>query len=186
MFVSLYRGDMAALQRCTYVVGLLGSLRVRIAEQEEQEHTQHILVHSCTVLVNFLRLYEYFFSTSYSYGWNLFIQITKCLGPSSGWARLLVGLADLPVWTRVMQPRGCLGRVHGRFHTNGKRIYSSVLLSVSQFSFFKKSKGCSYIHLRLLPYDMVFRRQVMLVNSTCCGAEPLLRGAQIQPQLIAA
>lgn len=32
MFVSLYRGDMAALQRCTYVVGLLGSLRVRIAE----------------------------------------------------------------------------------------------------------------------------------------------------------
>ena len=97
-----------------------------------------------------------------------------------------MGLADLPVWTRVMQPRGCLGRVHGRFHTNGKRIYSSVLLSVSQFSFFFKSKGCSYIHLRLLPYDMVFRRQVMLVNSTCCGAEPLLRGAQIQPQLIAA
>lgn len=119
-------------------------------------------------------------------GGILTIQITKCLGPSSGWARLLVGLADLPVWTRVMQPCGCLGRVHGRFHTNGKRIYSSVLLSVSQFSFFKKSKGCSYIHLRLLPYDMVFRRQVMLVNSTCCGAEPLLRGAQIQPQLIAA
>lgn len=86
MFVSLYRGDMAALQRCTYVVGLLGSLRVRIAEQEEQEHTQHILVHSWTVLVDFLRLYERtlplqefldFFSTSYSYGWNSYYTNNK-------------------------------------------------------------------------------------------------------------
>lgn len=157
-----------------------------------------LLVHSCTVLVRIFygcRFFFYELLVRVEFDCTLVhriilptrtIQITKCLGPSSGWARLLVGLADLPVWTRVMQPRGCLGRVHGRFHTNGKRIYSSVLLSVSQFSFFKKSKGCSYIHLRLLPYDMVFRRQVMLVNSTCCGAEPLLRGAQIQPQLIAA